>query len=295
MKKMVFIVNPCSGKVKIKSALLDVVSSFNSAGYDIRICTTQYQGHATEIVSELEENATDIIAVSGGDGTLNEVITGLLRSGKNIPIGYIPAGSTNDFATTLSLPMDIRKAAKGIVSGSAHTIDVGVFNDERYFSYIASFGMFTSVSYNTPQVAKNTFGHMAYVFEGMKDFANVVPYNVKVETDEAVYEGKYVFGSVTNTTSVGGIVKLDSSLVKMNDGVFETVLVKMPENINDLNKIILGLSNSKFDDSVFEFIKSKHVKLTFEKDVDWSLDGEHHKSGKEVVIENLKRAVTIVK
>ena len=136
---------------------------------------------------------------------------------------------------------------------------------------------------------------MAYVFEGMKDFANVVPYNVRVETDEAVYEGKYVFGSVTNTTSVGGIVKLDSSLVKMNDGVFETVLVKMPESINDLNKIILGLSNSKFDDSVFEFIKSKQVKLTFENDVNWSLDGEYHKSGKEVVIENLKRAVTIVK
>ena len=295
MKKMVFIVNPCSGKVKIRNALLDVVSSFNMAGYDVRICTTQYRGHATEITAELEENATDIIVVSGGDGTLNEVITGILRSGKNIPIGYIPAGSTNDFASTFGLSTDIKKAAENIISGAAHTIDVGVFNSERYFSYIASFGIFTSVSYNTPQSIKNTFGHMAYIFEGIKDITNIVPYNVRVETDEAVYEGKYVFGSVTNTTSVGGIVRLDSSLVKMNDGVFETVLVKMPENINDLNKIILGLSNSKFDDSVFEFFKSKNVKLMFENDVDWSLDGEHEKSGNEVVIENLKRAVTIVK
>lgn len=295
MKKMIFIVNPCSGKVKIRNALLDVIETFNGGGYEVRIFTTLYRGHATEITAETDENTTDMIVVSGGDGTLNEVITGLLKSGKNIPIGYIPAGSTNDFASTFGLSIDIKKAAKNIVEGSAHTIDVGVFNNERYFSYIASFGIFTSVSYNTPQSIKNTFGHMAYIFEGIKDITNIVPYNVKVETDDNIYEGKYVFGCVTNTTSVGGIVKLDSSLVKMNDGEFETVLVKMPENINDLNKIILGLSNSKFDDSVFEFFKSKHVKLTFENEVDWSLDGEHEKSDKEVVIENIKRAVTIVK
>lgn len=295
MKKMVFIVNPRSGKVKIRNMLLDVVEVFNSAGYDVHIFTTLYRSHAIEIAAGLDEKSTEIIVVSGGDGTLNEVITGLLKSGKNIPIGYIPAGSTNDFASTFGLSTDIKKAAKDIVSGSAHTIDVGVFNGERYFSYIASFGVFTSVSYNTPQSIKNTFGHMAYIFEGIKDITKIVPYNVKVETDDAVYEGKYVFGSITNTTSVGGIVKLDSSLVKMNDGVFETVLVKMPSNINDINKIILGLTNSNFDDNVFEFIKSKRVKLTFEDEIDWSLDGEHEKSSKEVVIENIKRAVMLVK
>ena len=295
MKKMVFIVNPCSGKVKIRNALLDVVEIFNSAGYDVRIFTTMYRGHASEIAAGIDENSTDMIVLSGGDGTLNEVITGLLRSGKSVPIGYIPAGSTNDFASTFGLSTDIKKAANDIVSGAANQVDVGVFNNERYFSYIASFGMFTSVSYNTPQSIKNTFGHMAYIFEGIKDITKIVPYNVRVEADDEVYEGKYVFGSITNTTSVGGIVKLDSSLVKMNDGVFETVLVKMPSNINDLNKIILGLTNSNFDDNVFEFIKSKRIKLTFEDDVDWSLDGEHEKSGKEVVIENLKRAVALVK
>jgi len=295
VKKMVFVVNPRSGKMKIKNSLLDVVEIFNAGGYDVRIFTTLYQGHATEIVSEVDEKTTDIIVVSGGDGTLNEAITGLLRSGKNIPLGYIPSGSTNDFAATLGLSLDIKTAAKRIIEGSNHAIDVGVFNNNKYFSYIASFGAFTSASYNTPQSVKNVFGHAAYVFEGIKDIANINAYRVKVEADGKIFEGKYVFGSVTNTTSVGGIVKLDSSLVKMNDGMFETVLVKMPENINELNKIIMGLSNSKFEDKVFEFFKSKQVKLTFESDINWSLDGEHVKSGKDVAIENLKRAITIVK
>lgn len=295
MKKMIFIVNPRSGKMKIKNSLMDVIEIFNAGGYDVNIFTTLYRGHATEIVSALDEKNTDIIVISGGDGTLNEAITGMLKSGKNIPLGYIPCGSTNDFAATFGLSSDIKTAAKNILSGTNHTIDVGIFDNSKYFSYIASFGVFTSVSYNTPQSVKNVFGHMAYVLEGMKDITKINPYNVKVEADGNIYEGKYVFGSVTNTTSVGGIVKLDSSLVKMNDGEFETVLVKMPSNINELSKIIFGLSNSKFDDKVFEFFKSKNVKLSFEKDIDWSLDGEHEKSGKEVVIENLERAITIVK
>lgn len=295
MKKMVLIVNPRSGKVKIRNALLDVIEIFNGAGYNTRVAITMHRGHASEIAADLDEKSTDMIVVSGGDGTLNEVVTGLLKSGKNIPIGYIPAGSTNDFASSFGLSTDIKKAAKDIVSGSANTIDVGSFNGERYFSYIASFGLFTSASYNTPQAVKNTFGHMAYIFEGIKDITKIVPYDVKIEADDKVYEGKYLFGCITNTTSVGGIVKLDRSLVQMNDGLFETVLVKMPANINELNKIIVGLTNSSFEDSVFEFIKCKKIKLSFDKKMDWSLDGEHQKSDTEVVIENIKRAVTIVK
>ena len=295
MEKMVFIVNPRSGKVKIKNYLLSVLEIFCRSGYDVKIYITMYQGHAIEIASQVDEKSTDIIVVSGGDGTLNEVVTGLLKGGKDIPVGYIPTGSTNDFASTFGLSSDVKKAAKNIVEGSAHMIDIGSFNGNRYFTYIASFGVFTSVSYNTPQSAKNTFGHIAYIFEGIKDVTKIVPYHVRLKADGVGYEGNYIFGSVTNTTSVGGIVKLDSSIVKMNDGLFETVLVKMPNNLNDLNKIIGGLTVSDFSDSVFEFIKSAHIEMEFESGMDWSLDGEHEVSGSKVTIDNIHRSVTLVK
>lgn len=294
MKKMVFIVNPRSGKMKIKNQLLNVLEIFGRAGFDIRICITAYQGHAIQIASEISQEDADIIVVSGGDGTLNEVVTGILKSQKNIPVGYIPTGSTNDFASTFGLPSDIKKAATAIIEGEPNMIDIGNFNKSRYFTYIASFGVFTSVSYTTPQAVKNTFGHMAYVFEGIKDVTKIVPYHVRVKTDDASYEGKYIFGSVTNTTSVGGLVKLDSSIVKMNDGLFETVLVKMPSNINDLNKIIGGLTASDFSDDVFEFIKSSHIEMEFDSGMDWSLDGEHEVSGNKVTIDNIHRAITLV-
>lgn len=294
MKKMIFIVNPISGRIKIQAVLLDVIKLFNTADYDVKICVTLRRGHARQIAEGAAED-TDIIVCSGGDGTLNEVITGLLNSGKKIPIGYIPAGSTNDFATAFGLKTDIRKAAKQIVSGTPHSVDVGMFKEGKYFSYIASFGMFTSVSYNTPQSIKNTFGHLAYIFGGIQDLTKIIPYHTVVEADDKVYEGDYIFGSITNTTSVGGIVKLDSSLVNMSDGVFETILIKNPSNINDLNKIIVGLTTSNFDDDIFEFIKSEKVKMHFSENMDWSLDGEHEKSGKEIAVKNLHNAVMIVK
>jgi len=294
MKKMCFIVNPCSGKVKIKNSLLDVIQIFNEGGYDVNVKITLRRGHAIDIVSDLGEDI-DIVTVSGGDGTLNEVLTGLLKAGKKLPVGYIPSGSTNDFATSFGISSEPKIAAKSIVNPSFCDIDVGSFDGKRYFSYIASFGVFTAASYKTPQSFKNTFGHLAYVLEGMKDITKIVPYRVRVEADGEVYEGNYIFGSVSNTTSVGGIVKLDSELVKMNDGLFEIVLVKNPSNINDLTKIIGGLTSSNFNDSVFEFIKAKTVKMNFESDIDWSIDGEHEKTGREVIIENIKTAATIIR
>lgn len=294
MKNMYFIVNPYSGKLKIKNALLDVIKIFNEGGYNVTVQTTMYQGHAIELVAGLDEN-TDIIVVSGGDGTLNEVLTGLLKSQKKLPVGYIPTGSTNDFAATFGIPTDPKIAAKQIVNGTGADIDIGRFGNDRYFSYIASFGIFTAASYNTPQNVKNTFGHMAYVLEGMKDLTKVTPHHVRIETDDGAFEGDYLFGSVTNTTSVGGIVKFDKDLVKVNDGLFEIVLVKNPANVNDLSKIIVGCTNSNFSDPVFEFIKTKRVRMIFENEMDWSVDGEHQKSANEVVIENIKCAATIIR
>lgn len=294
MKKMCFIVNPRSGKVQIKPHLMDVLQIFNEAEYDVNVHITLYCGHAIEIAQSLPDDI-DLVAVSGGDGTLNEVLTGLQKSGKKLPVGYIPAGSTNDFANTFGIATDPLKAAKQITEGTGKTIDVGNFNGSRYFSYIASFGIFTAASYNTPQITKNAFGHLAYVLEGMKDITKISPYKVRVETDDRIYDGRYIFGSVTNTTSVGGIVKLDKELVKMNDGLFEIVLVKYPANINDISKIIMGCTNSNFSDPVFEFVKSSKVKFTFEDSINWSVDGEQETTGTTVNIENCMHAATIIR
>ena len=294
MKNMLFIINPFSGKMKIKPVMLDILHMYNAAGYNVTVKTTQSQGHAAEIAYNAPDD-TDVIVVSGGDGTLNEVLTGLLKSGRKLPVGYIPAGSTNDFASTFGFSTEPKIAAQGVLDGREFDIDVGLFNKERYFSYIASFGAFTAASYSTPQSVKNVFGHLAYVLEGMKDLTKIKHYDVKVETDEGTVEGSYIFGSVTNTTSVGGIVKFSHDIVKMNDGLFETVLVKRPKNINDLQKIIGGCITSNFKEDVFEFIKSKNVKMTFEAPMDWSLDGEHQKSGNEVIIENIQTAATIIR
>lgn len=294
MKNMVFIINPFSGKMKLKNAIMDILHMFNEADYNVNVKTTLYRGHAAEIAEKCPDN-TDVVVVSGGDGTLNEVITGLLKSGKKLPVGYIPTGSTNDFAATVGLPSDPRTAAKTIIDGSEHPVDVGLFNDEKYFSYIASFGIFTAASYKTPQNIKNAFGHLAYVMEGVKDITKITSYQVKLKADDMVAEGEYIFGSVTNTTSVGGIVKFNADMVKMNDGLFEIVLVKKPKNINELSQIITGVSTSNFSGPVFEFIKGKNVVLTFENGMDWSIDGEHAASKSVVEISNIKRAVSIIK
>lgn len=293
MNNMCFIINPRSGKMKLKPILMDVIQIFNEADYNVDVKITQRRGHATEMAKNLSDDV-DIVVVSGGDGTLNEVLTGLLQSNKKLPIGYIPAGSTNDFATTLGITSDPKKAAMQIVSGKPMEVDVGKFSDERYFSYIASFGMFTAVSYNTPQSFKNVFGHLAYVLEGVKDLTNISSYNVKLETDDCVYEGKYIFGGVSNTTSVGGIFKFDKDVVKMNDGLFEIVLVKRPNNINDLRKIIVGCTKADFSSDVFEFSKTKTAKFTFENPMDWSVDGEHESTGNEAVIDNLEKSAIII-
>ncbi len=279
--------------MKLKPILMDVIQIFNEANYNVDVKITQHQGHATEIANTLAGNV-DLVVVSGGDGTLNEVLTGLLKANKKLPIGYIPTGSTNDFASTLGISLDPKKAAMQIVSGKPMDIDVGKFSNDRYFSYISSFGVFTAVSYNTPQSFKNIFGHLAYVLEGAKDLTKITAYNVKLETEDCVYEGKYIFGAVSNTTSVGGILKLDKDMVKMNDGLFEIVLVKYPNNINDLRKIILGCTKADFTGDVFEFTKAKSARFTFENPMDWSVDGEHELTDGEAVIENLEKSATII-
>ena len=295
--KMLFIINPCSGRIKIKNYLFDVIQIFCKAGYTVTTHMTTKRGNAAEVAHAAKEQGYDIIVCCGGDGTLNEVITGIMTSGSNLPLAYIPAGSTNDFARTLGLETDIIKAAKSIVySKEEYSIDIGKFSDNRYFSYIASFGMFTAVSYNTQQIAKNALGHMAYVFEGIANVGNMEKYNVTFYADGIKHEGEYIYGGVTNSISVGGMFKFDESIVSLNDGLFEILMVKTPKNANDYMKIFTGITSGDVSDpQVFDFCRASEVNCIMPHNVTWSLDGESAKGKTEVNIKNIHGKLTLIK
>ena len=218
-----------------------------------------------------------------------------MRSKKKIKIGYIPAGSTNDVASGIGISPDPVTAAVSAIEGEDTALDVGDFNNERFFSYIASFGIFTASSYSTPQETKNILGHFAYVLEGMKDLATVQPIHVKCEADGKEYEGDYIFGAVANTFKIGGIVKLKRDVVKLNDGVFELVLVKNPENINDLNKIASSITSSSFDNDMFVFTKAEKITFSLPSSTVWSVDGEEQKTSEDGIVEIAvaKRSITL--
>ncbi len=293
MKKMLFITNPVAGKLSARTDLFDIIHTFCQAGYKVTTEITLERGHGTRLAKNAYIEGYDLVVCCGGDGTLNEVVTGLLKAGGKLPLGYIPAGSTNDFARTLKLNLNPVQAAVAITQENACTIDIGRFNREKYFTYIASFGAFSAVAYNASQDAKNSWGHLAYLIEGLKDLAHIKPYNIKVNADGRELEGEYIFGSVTNTTSVAGIVKLKSSVVDLRDGLFEVTLVKNPKNPLDLNKIVAGVTNANFDNDMFEFFKAKDIDFIMPKNISWALDGEKAEGGKSVHIRNITKTLML--
>ena len=256
--------------------------------------TTQYRGHAAELSASAKNDGYDMIVCCGGDGTLNEVIDGIMKSSSNVPIGYIPAGITNDFASSMGISLDIKKAITNIIASEPVAFDIGQFN-ERYFSYIASFGAFTATSYSTPQNIKNTLGHFAYVLEGIRDLGSLTKYRMKVKTDDFEEEADYIFGAVSNSTSVGGVVKLDSEIVDMCDGLFEVVLIKYPKNIADLNKVINGILASDFSSDAFTFLKTSKVEFDMDKIFPWTLDGEFESGANHIEVVNHHEAILIRK
>ncbi len=295
MKKVLLIVNPVAGKMKAKTTLLDVISTLQKNDMSVTVYVTENRGAAREAAAKCKGDGFDMVVCFGGDGTLNETISGLMESGSNLPLGYIPAGSTNDFATSMKLPGVPKKAAELIANGKPKSIDVGCFNGDRYFTYVAAFGIFTAASYSVAQNTKNIFGHMAYVLGGVKEIGNIKSYHVKLTMGDRVIEDDYMFCAVANSTSVAGIVKLDESLVDMGDGLFEVGLIKKPKTIGELNKIITALTTSKFDNGGIEFYKASEVIVESENGLDWTLDGEHARGEKTVVIKNINKAVDFVK
>lgn len=292
-KKLLLIVNPVAGTMKAKNALFTITDIFCKADYLVTTLITKYRGHACDIVSG-HSHEYDLVVCCGGDGTLNEVISGILASGKRTPIGYIPTGSTNDFASTMGLVSSPHKAAEIIAEGKPHNIDIGLFGN-TYFSYIASFGAFTAASYSTSQEMKNVIGHMAYIFEGIKELPAIHPTHVRITTPDSIYEGDYIFGSITNSTSVAGIVRLKSDIVDLCDGVFEVILVKNPTTIAHLNKIIHSISTSDFNNDMFEFFKASELTVCTDEPISWTLDGEHIPEIKEISIQNLHGVISLIK
>lgn len=293
---MLLIINPCSGKIKAKDSLFDILKIFCKQGYTVTTHITTKRGNGTEVVENTGKEY-DIIVCCGGDGTLNEVITGMIKGDVKVPLGYIPAGSTNDFAKTLGLETDLVKATKAIVAHKEEvSVDIGKFGSSKYFTYIASFGLFTSVSYKTQQSAKNALGHMAYILEGISDLANVNTYHVSFEADGKKYQGDYIYGGISNSTSIGGVVKFDPKLIDLNDNLFEIIMLKRPQNPNDMMKIVAGVTTSDYSDtSVFEFVKASNIKINMPNETSWALDGEEAKGKKTMEIQNIHSAIKIIR
>lgn len=293
MKKMLLIVNPCSGRAKMKNELLEVVSIFSSGGYEVTVYPTKERTDATKKVETLSEDDYDIIVVCGGDGTLNEVITGLMNSSLNITLGYIPSGTLNEWSSGLNISKSIPTAAKDILNGEEISLDIGSFNG-KYFSYTASFGAFTEASYSAPQDIKNVFGQAAYFFEGVKSLGNIKAIHLKFKCDDREIEDDFLFGAVSNSMSVGGIVKFDTTKVKLNDGSFEVVLIRKPDNILKLQPIIDGLLKQDLNREGIEFFHTKQVEVLGADGVSWTLDGEYAPGEDKIEIKNLHSAIRLI-
>ncbi len=292
-KKLLLIVNPCSGKAKMRSALFSVVDIFSGGGYEVTVYPTKAPGDATEKMKTVKQKDFDLVVACGGDGTLNEVISGLMQAELDLPIGYIPAGTLNEWSTGLGISKVIKNAAKDILTGQEITLDIGKFGD-KYFTYTASFGAFTSASYSANQSVKNVLGQSAYFLEGIKALANIKPISLRIECDDKVYEDDYLFGAVSNTFSLGGVVKFKDSSIKLNDGLFEVFLVKKPANIIKFEGILEGLIKKDFTREGLEFFTAKSVKIKGDTPLDWTLDGEHAIADTFVKLDNIQNAVRFI-
>lgn len=293
MKRMLLIMNPCSGKKRANACLAEIIAVFNRGGYDVSAYMTAARGDATDVV-RARGAEFDLVVCIGGDGTFNEVVSGLCDGGHTIPLGYIPAGSTNDFANSLHLSKDILQAAQDIVDGTPRTFDVGHFGT-RHFSYVASFGAFASTSYSTPQSVKNSLGHLAYILGGIKEIPSIRAQHVRFETAEGeVFDDKYIFGAISNSTSVGGILTLDPEVVDMNDGLFELLLIRSPANVLELHECIRALTQKDYSSKMLTFRATRKVTIQAEPEMEWTLDGERELGHETVEAENLHDAVRVI-
>ncbi len=293
MKRLLFIYNPHAGKELLRPKVSDIVDIFVKSGYEVTIYPTQSYRDAYKKVREYDAEKYDLIVCSGGDGTIDEVVSGMMKRKKRNPIGYIPTGTTNDFANSLHIPKGLLKAADNAVNGTIFSCDVGRFNGDT-FVYIAAFGLFTDVSYETDQSMKNVLGHLAYILEGAKRIFSVPSYRVKVCHDGDAVEDEFIFGMVTNSRSVGGFRSMVGKQVVFDDGLFEVTLIKKPRNPIELQEIIAALLIEQIDTKYMYTFKTGDVTFESLEEIPWTLDGEFGGEHDYVEIENLKQQLQIM-
>lgn len=292
-KRILLIVNPKAGIKYQKTSVSEISEYFAKHKYESAIYFTSPEYSAKFLVKEHAKDF-DIIACCGGDGTVNEIIGGMMEINAAPPLGYIPSGSTNDLASSLGLPLNKKRAAKTIISEKAFPFDVGTFNDS-YFVYIASFGAFTDVSYDTPREAKNILGHTAYIFHAVKSMSKIRTYKIKIVADGKNYEGEYIFGSVTNSTSVAGTFHFEDDMVDFADGKYEVMLIKRPKSLFNAFSIYMSMMNRSYKHENIQIFHASEIKVYSEEPIDWALDGEHKLGGTTVTIKNNPRAVNIIR
>lgn len=291
--KTLLIVNPMAGKARIESCLPDIAGTLTQSGMDVTVKLTQKKDDAKNIAAVIA-GQFDLVVCAGGDGTLNEVVTGLMTLDKRPKLGYIPAGTTNDFAATLKIPKNVKKAVKLIISGKTRLLDIGAFQKGN-FVYVASFGFMTEVSYATNQKDKNKLGKFAYFFEGAKRLGDNVSYKLKIEYDGLRMEGDFAFGAITNTYSMAGLIKFKPEEVNLDDGMFEVLLIQKPPHVSILRRIFINkLMNRKIDKNLVETFRASDIKITSAEPVPWCIDGESGGSHNEVIIKNRSRSLEMI-
>ena len=296
MKSLLLIINPVAGRGTYKNGLGEALHTLHSAGYAPSVRFTTRAGEAVDLAAQ--SAGYDLLCCMGGDGTLSDVVEGLLRldEAARPPVGYFPLGTANDVASTLGLPKgDSPACARIIAGGEARAWDVGDMGGGRYFTYIAAFGAFTDVSYETPQQNKQALGHLAYVLEGVNRLTRLPHAKCRVELDGGVVEeGDFIFGGVSNSLSVAGLVKLDRELVSLDDGLFEVSLVRFPETLAGLNQLMSQAVSRNLNGPALKILHSKSVKFTFERPVSFTRDGEPGGAFSELTVTNRRAAIKII-
>ncbi len=293
MKRLLFIYNPHAGKELLKPKISDIVDIFVKAGYEVTIYPTQSYRDAYRKVKEYNSKEYELVVCSGGDGTIDEVVSGMMTRRDRDPVGYIPTGTTNDFANSLHIPKGLLKAADNAVNGVVFPCDIGRFNQDT-FVYIAAFGLFTDVSYETDQAMKNVLGHLAYILEGAKRIFNVPSYRIKVCHGGEEIEGEFIYGMVTNSRSVGGFRSMVGKQVIFDDGLFEVTLIKKPKNPLELQEIIAALLIEQIDTKYMYTFKTGYITFESLEEIPWTLDGEFGGEHDYVEIENLRQQLGIM-
>lgn len=291
-KKMLFIYNPMAGKEQIKNKLSEIIQIFCKEGFEVTIFATRGREDATKIIEKKGERY-DYIVCSGGDGTMNEVATGLMKLEKRPICGYIPAGTVNDFASSLKIPRVMKNAASLIADGDVFNCDMGKFND-RYFTYVAGFGAFTEVSYQTPQEWKNALGKAAYFIEALKHIADIKPHHMKIEYDGEVIEDEFILGLISNSVSVAGYKYYEKKNIKMDDGLFEALLIKRLKNPIELQQVLNALLSKQLDAENMCYLSSSFIHIISDDDIQWTIDGEDGGCCKDAYMQNMKEALSII-